>query len=291
MKPILVFVALFTAVLAAADKPTLAIAPVTVNTALQQSPRNSDLAVAILRVKESLQTQLINAFGQVGKFTVVSRTDLPPVVQEQILGQSGNISAATAPKQGAIEGASYVLVVGIDDFQLLIERAQFQSISRQQQHAILSVLAVARIYDANTGALIASTSGRVSGKDFQQYFTFAEREGDLESAIYTQTAITLANELAAKLANQLYPARVIARTGDQITINRGSAHGFANTGDMLMIYALGSRLVDPDTGEYLGMEEVFIGSASVFRVDDRITMAIVNEDNGVQVGQVVRKAQ
>lgn len=289
MKPILTLAALmFAAALARADQPTLAISPVIVSPALLETLDNADEQTSLNRVVASLQGQLINAFGQTGKFKVVSRSDLPALVEEQVLGQSGNISPSSAAKTGEVAGAGYVLVVGVDDFNLLKERANFQSISRTQDRTILQMVTVARLYEASTGALLASTVADVTGEDFQQYFAFAQREGNLESAIYTRTAETLADQIAKRLSNQLYPAKVVAKTGKQITINRGSSHGFAPESQALSVYAVGQELIDPDTGEKLGMEEVYMGKATVIRVDDRTTIALLDEDNGVEYGHIVR---
>ncbi|GHC01477.1 CsgG/HfaB family protein [Cerasicoccus arenae] len=270
-----------------ADKPTLAITPVNVSPAVAQSKANPDEKVALPQVVEALQGQLINAFGQTGKFTVVSRTDLPPVISEQVLGQSGNLDSSSAAKQGKIAGASYVLVVGIDFFNLYTERANFASIARSQVSSILRINAVSRLYDATTGALIASDSTTVNDQDFQQYFAFAEREGNLETVVYLQAARALAEQIATNLTNDLYPAKVVAKSGKQITINQGSANGltFDNS---LVVYAVGAPMTDPDTGAALGQEEILLGYADLVRIDERTSIAMLKEDNGVERGHIVR---
>jgi len=291
MKPILVLILLLAASLAHADKPTLAISPVNVSPAIDMTALQGEAKVALSRVVDALPAQLVDAFGQTGKFNVISRTDLPPVIEEQILGQSGNVSAASSARQGEIEGASYVLVVGLIDFNLFAESARFVAISRDQRRAQLTLTAVARIYDSTTGALLASAIDGVTERDFQQYFAFADREGDLEQLIYTQAAGALARELVVSLVNDLFPAKVVAKTGDQITINRGHATEFNPQGARLAIFAIGEEMTDPDTGESLGKEEIYLGSAVIIRMDERTSIAKLGEDLGVERGHIVRVAQ
>lgn len=303
MKPFLALIAFLAATLAFADKPTLAISPVIVSPSIQRQGQDSDqdtpeafrgiakkdTQIALDRVTDSLQQQLITAFGDTGKFNVVARTDLPAIVQEQVLGQSGNISASSSAKQGDIKGASYVLVTGIIDFDLYVERAAFKSISRLIERDILRVVAVSRIYDSSTGELVAGSEDTVSAQDFQEYFTFAAREGDLESGIYSQLGNSLANDIATNIANQLFPAKVVAKTGDQITINRGSSNSYYSTNEVVSIFALGEPMMDPDSGESLGVEEIFLGKATIIRINERTTIAMLIEDNGVQAGHIVRQ--
>ncbi|WP_309387454.1 CsgG/HfaB family protein [Cerasicoccus frondis] len=289
MKPILALFTLLAATgTAFADKPTLAIPPVNVSPAIQQSKGNPAEKEALPQVIDSLQSQLLASFGQTGKFNVVSRTDLPPLIQEQTLGQSGNINQNSAAKQGDISGASYVLVVGIDYFNVVSERANFASIAREQHRTMIGVNAVSRLYDANTGVLVASDTSSVDGNDTRQYFAFADREGNLESIVYNKTAQALAQQIASNITADLYPPKVVAKTGKQITINQGSAHGFNPSGAPMLVYAVGGDMIDPDTGESLGQEEVFLGRATILRQDERVTIAILDEDNGVERGHIIR---
>lgn len=289
MKPIFALFALFAASVAFADKPTLAISPINVSPVIIQSDRTPAETDALPQVVNSLQSQLLNAFGQTGKFNVISRTDLPPIIAEQTLGQSGNINPDNAAKQGDISGASYVLVVGIDFFNVMSERANFASIARTTNRELITINAVSRLYDSTTGALIASHNSQVDSTDTRQYFAFANREGNLETIVYNRAAQAMAMDIAANITSDLFPAKVVAKTGMQITINKGTANGFTIAPDQsLNVYAVGEEMTDPDTGESLGVEEVFLSRANMLRQDERTTIAILEEDNGVERGHIVR---
>ena len=51
---------------------------------------------------------------------------------------------------------------------------------------------------------------------------------------------------------------------------------------------VGEELIDPDTKESLGREEVLVGKARVVSVQPKSTTAELLEDNGVAVGAVLR---
>ncbi|WP_309399705.1 CsgG/HfaB family protein [Cerasicoccus maritimus] len=287
MKPIFALLALVaSAALSHAAKPTLAIPPVQVNTALQ-SESSADRA-ALPQFVASLQSSLGSAFGETGKFAVISRTDMKSLIDEQTLGQSGNLDPDTAAAQGKIAGAQYVLVVNVTNFTAVQEKAHFSAIGRDQTRNIVYLTADAKLYDSSTGALTASSSTTVDSSRTDNYFSYGLREGSLNNVLFNEVAQVVAADIAVQITADLFPAKVVAKTGKQITINKGSAHGFNHDGKTMSIYAVGEEMTDPDTGESLGQEEVFLGTAHILRQDERLTIAILQDDNGVERGHIVR---
>jgi hypothetical protein len=78
--------------------------------------------------------------------------------------------------------------------------------------------------------------------------------------------------------NVVYPARVIGVTGPQVTIARGEGSGIA-VGQLWEIFALGEKLVDPDTGAELGAEEVSVGKIRVTRVAPKFSTGKIEGEN------------
>jgi hypothetical protein len=65
-------------------------------------------------------------------------------------------------------------------------------------------------------------------------------------------------------------AKVVTKIDDyQFVINRGSEHG-VKIGANYLIFRLGDRLEDPDTGEDLGVLEIVRGRARVTHVQERL---------------------
>ena len=105
----------------------------------------------------------------------------------------------------------------------------------------------------------------------------------------TLTRITdrLAADIMNKVINVIYPARVVAILGDQITINRGEGTNIA-VGQSWGVYAQGKALKDPDTGEDLGHNEAQVGLVTINRVLAKKSFADAVENNGIEVLAIVR---
>jgi hypothetical protein len=60
---------------------------------------------------------------------------------------------------------------------------------------------------------------------------------------------------------------------------------------MEFFFALGEELIDPDTRESLGREEIFIGKAKIMSVLPKTSTAEILEDFGITKEAILRKAQ
>jgi hypothetical protein len=54
------------------------------------------------------------------------------------------------------------------------------------------------------------------------------------------------------------------------------------------VFAVGEELIDPDTKESLGREEVLVGKARITNVQPKLSTAELLEDTGVDKGAVLR---
>ena len=99
-------------------------------------------------------------------------------------------------------------------------------------------------------------------------------------------AKSMANQLSQKVVALLRPAKILAVTGKQIMINRGTEAGF-QAGCKVEVYAT-QDTTDPDTGEIF-RNEVPMGKALVVRADPKQSFAMIDgEDNGIAKGCVVK---
>lgn len=270
-----------------AQRETLAVSPVVASPSLLESVNRAGSNLALGRVMDSLDVQLLQSLNDTNKFTIVERQNLQPILQEQGIGGSGNVDPNSAATPYRLQGADLLLVVGIDDFENFSEKANFASISREVERRKVRIAAVARLYDTSTGALKESISAEVEEGETAQYFEEGTRSGDNTQALYRAVAVTLANTIASGLSDSLYPPRILAKTGEQITFNRGEGTG-VEPGQTWLVFAVGEPMIDPDTGENLGQEEVLLGQAEVMRVGARTSQAMLKEDNGVQKGHIIR---
>jgi hypothetical protein len=86
----------------------------------------------------------------------------------------------------------------------------------------------------------------------------------------------------------IFPVKVIAKTDKTVTVNRGEGSGVA-ADQVWRVFAVGKEMIDPDTKEILGREEVEIGKVRITDVLPKFSRATVLEDRGIAEGAVLRK--
>jgi hypothetical protein len=103
-------------------------------------------------------------------------------------------------------------------------------------------------------------------------------------------ARSMAEKIAVHVADVIFPAKVLIKRDNIVTINRGEGAGVA-VGDVFDVFAQGEELKDPDTGEVLGREEVKVGKVKISQINAKMSQAEVMEDTGIDKGCVLHKAQ
>jgi hypothetical protein len=245
------------------------------------------------RIIESLDSQLIDRVNATRKFDVLSRSDLADIVKEQDLGASGNVDAKTAAKAGKLSGAKYLLVCTVDDFQDYYEKAVFEGTGRSASKRVFRFSIVGKMYDSSTGKLIESANfqtGNDAFKQIQQERNYSVNNGLLSDEMMVAISRSMAEKIANHLVDVVFPAKVLIKRDNLVTINRGEGGGVAE-GDTFNVYALGEEMIDPDTKESLGREEVKVGKVKISQVNPKTSMATILEDTGIDKGAVLRKAQ
>jgi hypothetical protein len=273
-----------------AQRDTLGVSDVKILPSLLASAVTTGTINSLNRIAEAMDSQLVAAFDANRKFQIVSRSDLDAVQKEQSLSQSGLVDDASQVKMFKLAGAKYVLVTTIDSFQDRQETANFPALGQTAQRRKVSLSCVAKIYDAQSGKLRASTNLQLDDADARndpRYVTASG--GNWADALLINLTRLMAETVAQRVTDLLYPAKVIAKTGTQITLNRGDGTGIA-VGQLWIIYATGKELIDPDTGEDLGAEEVAIGQARITGVTPRTATADLTEDHGVATLSIARPA-
>jgi curli biogenesis system outer membrane secretion channel CsgG len=289
---VLLSLALLPLLAQAQEKATLAIASIKPTPSLAEATK-PDKKTELNRIIESLDSQLIDRVNATRKFDIVGRSDLNEVIKEQDLGASGNVDAKTAAKAGKLTGAKYLLVATVDDFQDYVEKATFEGTGRSATKRVFRFSIVAKIYDSTTGKLLESANfqtGNDQFKQIQEERNYSVKDGELSDEMMVAVSRTLAEQIANRVADVIFPAKVLIKRDTQVTINRGEGGGVA-VGDVFNVFALGDEMKDPDTGEVLGREEVKVGKVKIAEVDPKFSKADVLEDTGIAAGAILRKAK
>lgn len=293
-KSLVLLTAAFLPLLAPAqEKSTIAVSSIKPTPALSASVK-PDKQASLGRIIESLDSQLMDRIHATRKFEVVGRSDLDAFIKEQDLGASGNVDAKTAAKAGKLAGAKYLLVATVDDFQDYVEKATFEGTGRQATKRVFRFSIIGKIYESSTGKLLESANFQTGNDEFKQIQeerNYSVKDGELSDEMMVAVSRTLAEKIANRVADVIFPAKVIAKRDNLVTINRGEGAG-VSVGDIFNVFALGEELVDPDTKESLGREEVKAGKVKITEVTPKFSKAEVLEDTaGIATGAILRKTQ
>jgi len=273
-------------------KATLAVSSIKPTPSLAASVK-PDKKLEMNRIIESLDSQLIDRINATRKFDVVGRSDLNDIIKEQDLGASGNVDAKTAAKAGKLTGAKYLLVTTVDDFQDYVEKATFEGTGRSATKRVFRLSVVGKIYDSSTGKLLESVNlqtGNDAFKQIQEERSYTVKDGELSDEMMVAVSRDLAQRIANRVADVIFPAKVLVKRDNEVTINRGEGGGVA-VGDTFNVFALGEELIDPDTKESLGREEAKVGRVKITQVNPKTSTAQILEDTGIDKGAILRKPQ
>ncbi len=233
------------------------------------------------------------------KFSVIERDKLNLVLKEQNLGSSGAVDPATAARVGKILGVKYIVLGGIDKFNIDNTHGALKGFGGNVRQANVTINL--RFIDSTTAERVISISADGEIRKGGGFIPGASGGKDAEWGIASETIQKAAKAVVAKLVTGDYLARIgnaaapaggleakiIRVDGNKAYINQGSAAGL-KVGDKFNVYDPGEALIDPDTGAKLGSTEKQVGTATVTEVQEKF--AIVQVSGGtVTTKYTVRK--
>ncbi len=275
-----------------AQKETIGVTAVKPTQAILQNADRAGKRISLDRVLQSMNGQLIDRINATRKFQVVARSDLDDILKEQDFASSGNVDLndKSAAQQFKIAGVKYLVVTTVDDFQDYNEVAKFQGTGRSATKRVIRLSCVGKIYDSTTGKLLESTNFQISNKDVSENKTYSVRDSNLNEDLLVAIAREMSGKIANRVTDVIFPPKVLSKRDKQITINRGDGTDVA-VGQIWNVFALGEELIDPDTKESLGREEILIGKVKIIGVLPKTSTAEIIEDLGIDKETVLRKAQ
>lgn len=267
---------------APAGLKTLAVAKIKATPALLADAAANQRRNSIDRMSQALDSQLVSALQQTRKFTVLARSDADALIEEN----------AAAGKSFSFGDSDLTLVVTIDDFQDFTQTATFAAIGKTATKRVIRFSTVAKLYETKTNKLVETANFQEQNLDTEEELAnSASSGGELSDALLVALTRRMSEKVAQRVADVAFPARILAKTGKIVTVNRGDGTGIA-AGQLWEVFALGEELVDPDTGVSLGREEVSVGRVRVQRVTPRTAQAeVVGEDLGIDRGAIVRRVE
>jgi Uncharacterized protein involved in formation of curli polymers len=267
---------------AAPGLKTVAVAKIKATPALLANAAGNNRRNSIDRMSQALDGQLVSALQQTRKFTILARSDADALIEEN----------AASGRSFSFGDSDYTLVVTIDDFQDFTQTAHFAAINKTATKRVIRFATVAKLYETKTNKLVETANFQEQNLDAEEELVnSASAGGELSDALLLALTRRMAEKVAQRVADVAFPARILAKTGKIVTINRGDGTGIA-PGQLWEVFALGEELIDPDTGVSLGREEISVGKVRVQRVTARTAHAeITGEDLGIERNAIVRRVE
>jgi curli biogenesis system outer membrane secretion channel CsgG len=266
-----------------AEKKRLCVGPIlAIPSAAAKADRNRQ-GDNLRQVLETLDTTLVYQVQSSHKFEIVARKDsLKPLLNEEEFDASGNVDPATAAQICKLAGAQYLVLTTVTDFTMGEENVEFGGIGVSANRESVRVSCSVEIYDTTTGKLIESA--RFRGHEIN---TSGQGNQTDEGVTLTKITDRLATDIVNRIVDVIYPAKVVATLGTQVTINRGD-NAAVSVGQTWSVYGLGNEIVDPDTGEKLGRNEAEVGKIKINRITPKLSYGEAFEDTGIVVGSIAR---
>lgn len=231
-------------------------------------------------------------------FTVVERDKLALVLKEQGLATSGAVDPTTAARVGKLLGVKYIILGGIDKFNVNNTRGGIRGIGGNlvQAQATINL----RVIDTTTAERVVSLSADGEVRKGGGFFRGANLSREAEWGLASETIQKVSKDVVTKLTTGDYLDRIkgaavpggvvegliIRIDGTRAYINLGSASGL-KMGDKFNIISLGQALIDPATGANLGAPEKQTGSGAVVEVAEKY--AIIQFTGQAKDKDTVRK--
>ena len=234
---------------------------------------------------------LVTALGETKKYTIIERSKLEAVMDEQKLGASGAVTAQTAAKIGRLLGAQYIITgavtefgvkdskIGVAGLEKVMPFGGGAKVSKTKARAVIDVRAIdttsAQIAASAKGEGEKSSSEISSNLSIAPSFDFG-KEG-FDETILGKAARGAVDKVAKELSKKFDEAgagaiKIIKIAGSQLYINSGETDG-EKVGNVYTIYKPGEEMLDPDTGESLGSELEKVGTAKVVKVSPKYSVA------------------
>lgn len=261
----------------APGKKKLAVTKITANPAVAQRMAAQGVKLSLESILQGLDAQVHDRLLNTRRFEMLERADADALATE----------AAAAGQAFAFNGADYILTIRVDGFNDRSETRRLASLGKTIMGRAIEISAVAKITEVSTQRAVSSANFKVTKYDSENRSeNTVHAVGEQTDALMMDAVRELAQKIAGRTTDAVYPARVIGKRERVVTINRNDQSGIS-VGQMWEVYALGDELVDPDTGDKT-REEVLVGKVKVTRVTPQNSQAEIVEDNGIDRGAIVR---
>jgi len=261
----------------APGKKKLAITKIAATDAVKARMIKQGVGLSLASVLEALDSQVYDRVLSTKRFEILERTDADALAKE----------AQAAGNTFQFQQADYVLTIRVDGFNDRVETRTLAALGKTITARVIELSAVAKITEVSTQRAIASTNFQVSRRQADQLSAnTVEKNGESSDVLLTDITREMAQKIASRVADAIFPARVIGKRDKVVTINRNDTSGI-KVGQVWEVFMLGDELVDPDTGDKT-REEISVGTVKISRVTPQNSQADILTDTGIDRLAIVR---
>ncbi len=204
-------------------------------------------------IEEAATNILTTMLQETGNFIVIPQQDMESILNQQKLGASGVINAATAAQMGKVLGLNAILTGAITSYAELVEGSN--TLLTQSKTQVAKVGVDYRIVDTTTGVQLFASHGkgefRKKTGGLLGFGSKSSRDTSLKDGALRDALGKAMNKILGQLTGDLWSGRIAQVKGNTVYINAGKQTGL-NVGDVLVVQELGEEIVDPQTGVSLG---------------------------------------
>lgn len=219
-----------------------------------------------------LMAALERALGDTKKFSVATRDlDKLKVLREEQKFSRSEASAGNAAHEGELLATHYVVIPTLIDFQFGRTHRDMPNLAGKYFRTDYGRLEIqTEVLDSSSGQSVGSYLLKDSFSTKEAIVN--EKGGIPDKSRFLDMANTIGQTFADNLISAVFPMKVIGLSNGQIYINRGAEGGLAK-GDVLDVFRVGDELVDPDTGQSLGVIEDRLGNLKIVEVKPKVAIA------------------
>jgi hypothetical protein len=209
-------------------------------------------------LRDRIEQELVHS----RRFNILSRDLEDSMAKEIEFLHSGQVKAQELSRLVQAKGADYMLVLGA--------KKQHTNTSHYNTMLGKQISTHRFIYKANA-RIVDFSSHEIKWSLLVDFDIQAKSEKELASKLDTELSIA-ANHIVTSLTSTIYPARIsnISANGTRAILNRGT--GAIEIGQVVTIFTKGAKIIDPQSGESLGYDELTVGKGLIVDVKPKYSV-------------------
>lgn len=208
------------------------------------------------------QQRLAAYLTQTRRFAIIDRQNMDRTQAELNLIQGGDFKVEEMARLGNKVGADYMVVGDVTKADTRTTKQVMQTTGKTFTKTTSNLSISIRIIDIATSQV-----------------KFADQFDLTDETSLDVLASDMSREMGEFILNAIYPVRIVAVNGDEITLGQGGRT--IQSGRSYNLIKLGERIYDPYTKESLGRHETIVGTVNITSVQAKTSTAKIARLGGI----------